>query len=1847
MESQSLLDDSLVTDSQPGTTDAGIAMCPAYQSAPGPAQAPPTRLVAASDDSDTDYEGETEQQPLPLLSDNNTSVSTDKGSSRAIVNATLDDDSDTDMSDAEDWAIRPARPSPTVSGIVAETPSKPEPDKGFTRDAVEREAQLTASTARSTSVDLEADTQLCGSAATASSVDLEAETQLNVTAARSISVDLEAETQLDGGVAHSTSVDLEAETQLSVSHAACSNSVDLEAETQLGAGIVNSTSVDLEAETQLVVSASRSAAVDLEAETQLGRPNVDARNVPREMEVEDARHVDRTEKWPPEREAISDDELDAPTQVYPGRSKQLSDGPGASRRHVDSRDSENCGFRKPKIPGLGSTVVAGARMSSAENSLNVSDVDLDAPTQVFDTADDEDQADDSLDLEAATQVFRVPSEGYMKVPVSNSKEDAHKRKNHSVESPNVSGVDLDAATQVFRIPSEEHMDLSNIDLDAETQAFSARNKTVLDKSSVDLDAPTQAYHGQVDTSPDRSDIDLGAATQIYRAPGGESMNVSAVDLEGATQVFRPTSKRSLDSSDVDLNAATQLFVGSGGKGQDVADTESDGDEDSQAGGARGKAILDRSCVDLDAPTQAFHGHGDASPTGSDDIDLGAATQIYKARGEESMDVSAVDLDGATQVFEPASKRSKNASRVDLDAATQLFVHPSEENLNVTKADEDTDVDAGEHLNDTHIDLDAATQVFKMPRKERSVNENDNTNATTQNRVNNENLSNEPDIDEDASTQIFNPKSAATPGTDEKPRQEETASTSSELASTHAGGRRNTADVDMEAAVDVSDRGDAASGAEAHRPTEDEASRGVVVTDDSDTDMSDVSTAQTDCRVSGERVTPGAVTAKPAAETSEGLATGEGAGAGADSDSDSDLEPSQRVSSPVLSPRPQPESPSGVVDDPEDMIATQRMPSPGRRTGAGEKPPLTPQRTGGEKLPLTPQRAGGEKLPLTPQRAGGEKLPLTPQRTCSGLSTESEADDYRIELPSTQELLQVLAMSSSQSAPSPPVQEMQEEDSESPVRSPSLLEESPPPLVPSDTSTVRSVTEADAARRLFADSPSRPEESRRDSLERDVKEEDDLLPDTNTVEQQGPEERRRVSPEREVQEEDDLLPDTDTVEQQGRDREQTAGPAGASTSAAASTEVAEDDADGDQTTDIVIDIVEDSQSPSKAARAGTSTGVRPTVVDLSSPEKQLHVISSPVKRQLAGKQVRGRGKRRATEGAVSAGTSEARQTVEAVVGRRTSSRRVKPPEKFSPSKPDSGGKRRRSDTPNLADSSSKRRRAAAAPVSRGGRRRTDPLRQDEGAATVGQEEPGRATDGGEVRPSGTSSSAVSVRPAVVPGLGSALTGEQPGAAPASRRSGRQTAGSRARGRGRRVAGAPDRVTEPGSPAHSTEPGSPARRTTRRAAGSSSRSTERPAADSPARSTGRGSPVRRTGLRTAGSPARTTAEPGPPVRRTAWRTTGSPARSTGHGSPARSTGRRTTGSPARSTVSCAPARRTGRRAADPPAADRRQRPSAARPIIPVVIDSDSASEIDLTASSPETVSSAAQSRGNRRTRASHRQAPAAAAKRTSAARRTAAAAESSADAAHNRPKKTARASRGAASHLDSPLDETRSIAPSTITVSSQTSVRSVSSSGRGVTPSNHPRVLFTGFERDSADEQIVKSLGGTVVERPAECTVLVTTGVKRTIKLMACFARGTPIVTPAWLTKSKQAKCFLDPWQFLVEDKAAEAKFGFCFGLNLRKASRRAHPLLEGWSVYVTPQVRPPPDQLKEVIECAGGLFLPRLPRSSADRVAVISCGEDARHWPAARRLHLPVVSAELLLTGVLHQRIDVRRHALTG
>ncbi|XP_071537714.1 uncharacterized protein [Panulirus ornatus] len=125
---------------------------------------------------------------------------------------------------------------------------------------------------------------------------------------------------------------------------------------------------------------------------------------------------------------------------------------------------------------------------------------------------------------------------------------------------------------------------------------------------------------------------------------------------------------------------------------------------------------------------------------------------------------------------------------------------------------------------------------------------------------------------------------------------------------------------------------------------------------------------------------------------------------------------------------------------------------------------------------------------------------------------------------------------------------------------------------------------------------------------------------------------------------------------------------------------------------------------------------------------------------------------------------------------------------------------------------------------------------------------------------------------------------------------------------------------------------------------------------------------------------------------------------------------------------------------------------------------------------------------------------------------------------------------------------------------------------------PRVLFTGY-KDAQDEKIVTDLGGTVVEYPQECTVLVTTNIRRTCKLLAVIGKGLPIVSPSWLTVSKQARNFVDPWKFLVKDTEAEEKFGFRLEQSLKSASKVL--LFEGLSIHATISVKPPPDQMKVI------------------------------------------------------------------
>ncbi|XP_038027721.2 mediator of DNA damage checkpoint protein 1 isoform X1 [Anas platyrhynchos] len=194
-------------------------------------------------------------------------------------------------------------------------------------------------------------------------------------------------------------------------------------------------------------------------------------------------------------------------------------------------------------------------------------------------------------------------------------------------------------------------------------------------------------------------------------------------------------------------------------------------------------------------------------------------------------------------------------------------------------------------------------------------------------------------------------------------------------------------------------------------------------------------------------------------------------------------------------------------------------------------------------------------------------------------------------------------------------------------------------------------------------------------------------------------------------------------------------------------------------------------------------------------------------------------------------------------------------------------------------------------------------------------------------------------------------------------------------------------------------------------------------------------------------------------------------------------------------------------------------------------------------------------------------------------------------------------------------------------------------RGGAGSSSPKVLFTGVVASPDMEVALGSLGGSMATSVFDCTHLVTDRVRRTVKFLCAVARGIPIVTPKWLHESARSGRVLAPGSFLVRDSQQERHFGFSLSQALSRARR--HPLLQGYEVHVTPSVRPEPEQMRDIVTCSGGTFLPTMPCTYGPQRLVISCGEDSGCWAPALSARLPLASAELLLTGLLRQRLQLQ------
>ncbi|RZF34362.1 hypothetical protein LSTR_LSTR008901 [Laodelphax striatellus] len=192
--------------------------------------------------------------------------------------------------------------------------------------------------------------------------------------------------------------------------------------------------------------------------------------------------------------------------------------------------------------------------------------------------------------------------------------------------------------------------------------------------------------------------------------------------------------------------------------------------------------------------------------------------------------------------------------------------------------------------------------------------------------------------------------------------------------------------------------------------------------------------------------------------------------------------------------------------------------------------------------------------------------------------------------------------------------------------------------------------------------------------------------------------------------------------------------------------------------------------------------------------------------------------------------------------------------------------------------------------------------------------------------------------------------------------------------------------------------------------------------------------------------------------------------------------------------------------------------------------------------------------------------------------------------------------------------------------------------------HQNVIFT-FMKSVELQNKVKKLGGTIGTSPTDCTVLVAEEVKRSVKFLCVLGLGKPIVTPKWIHDSFEANSFLDPMKYVLKDRKKETQFQFQLDCSLRKA--KESPLLKNYSVFVTPSVKPPPSEMKEIIESCGGRFLPKVPLKWPTNSIVISCVDDEiiyKKWKS-RVKSFPIIEAEGLITGILRQNLKFHQHLL--
>ncbi|XP_050677667.1 uncharacterized protein LOC126974259 [Leptidea sinapis] len=180
-----------------------------------------------------------------------------------------------------------------------------------------------------------------------------------------------------------------------------------------------------------------------------------------------------------------------------------------------------------------------------------------------------------------------------------------------------------------------------------------------------------------------------------------------------------------------------------------------------------------------------------------------------------------------------------------------------------------------------------------------------------------------------------------------------------------------------------------------------------------------------------------------------------------------------------------------------------------------------------------------------------------------------------------------------------------------------------------------------------------------------------------------------------------------------------------------------------------------------------------------------------------------------------------------------------------------------------------------------------------------------------------------------------------------------------------------------------------------------------------------------------------------------------------------------------------------------------------------------------------------------------------------------------------------------------------------------------------------VLFTAFPCNEIHNKL-KNLGAVIVTNVKDCTVVLTSQIKRTCKLLCAFGLGKPIVGPNWVQACVDTSMIVDPWLYLLKDETAEKRYGF----KLEKTLASKRNFLKGCNISATPNVSPPENEMKLIVECSGGTW-----KKGGKKWICVSVTADKALWAGLKNDGATVVSKEFILCGVLRQELDIDSYIL--